>query len=260
MWLKWGTIAAPRSFAAVSSGTSELLQDSTLATMTMMHEKVSSCTWVHGRHGLYRLRCSSSMSYQHVCICLKFFKGGPSLCGTCGIGPLLSKHSSRWSQDMPSPAMAVVVVASNPEQNVISQLNLWCFVFSIVLLWSLVTVYLQRVCGKNALLQILPFSAFNNSKCQQLYSLEEWSALLGQTGLVLQTLPHVSLTILPRNVGQPFLPSHFRPTLQIYAHNTFGRMRVAKLERLQVFSVSLAFFSSCRRQRSASSWKERSSR
>ena len=52
---------------------------------------------------------------------------------------------------------------------------------------------------------------------------------------------------------EPFLPSHFRPTLQIYAHDTFGRMRVEKLERLQVFSVSLAFFSSCRRQRSASS-------
>lgn len=34
---------------------------------------------------------------------------------TCG-GPLLSKHSSRWCQDMPSPAMAVVAVASNLEK------------------------------------------------------------------------------------------------------------------------------------------------
>ena len=32
MWLKWGTIAAPRSFAAVSSGTSKLLQISMVST------------------------------------------------------------------------------------------------------------------------------------------------------------------------------------------------------------------------------------
>lgn len=122
--------------------------------------------------------------------------------GTCG-GPLLSKHSSRWCQDMPSPAMAVVAVASNLEKTSFLKLNLWCFVFNCFpqVLW----LFTSKESVERMRFNFSVSTAFN-SKCQQLTG-----ALSEGQGLVLQTLPHVSLTILPR--WTKLLPSHSQPTL-----------------------------------------------
>ena len=122
--------------------------------------------------------------------------------GTCG-GPLLSRHSSRWCQDMPSPAMAVIAVASNLEKtsflNWISDAS--CSIVFLKSCGCLLAKSLWKECAS-----IFSVSTAFNSKCQQLTG-----ALSKGQGLVLQTLPHVSLTILPR--WTKLLPSHSQPTL-----------------------------------------------
>ena len=172
-------------------------------------------------------------------------------CGTCG-GPLLSKHSSRWWQDMPSPAMAVVAVASNLEKtsflNWISDAS--CSIVFLKSCGCLLAKSLWEECASS--------NPFVFSFQLEVSKALDWSALRRLAWYSKRFRMYLSPSC--HEMDRTLPASHFRPTLQTCAHDPFGGMRVTKLSVEKASRVSLAFFSSCRRQRSASSWKERSRR